>query len=184
MTHGPPLGESPPPTHPCSPAPRLRAPAVWLFRWMSHKQFDFPPQTDSVLPFCRSPLLVAGGGTRFCTSAADAANDQRVGEGVGISDGGIRRRMVEAEFCLCPCRFQRLGPQGAAAGRLRGAAQHGPEEGAAQASRLRTHPRRYRAESRSSTCLSVAANHNHPPLIGVVASPSVKPLPGYATNRC
>lgn len=46
-------------------------------------------------------------------------------------------------MCLGPCRVQRLGPQGAAAGGLRGAAQHGPEEGAAQAARLRTHPRRY-----------------------------------------
>ena len=56
----------------------------------------------------------------------------------GGGGGGVSHGLMEFR----PCRFQRLGPQGAAAGGLRGAAQHGPEEGAAQAPRLRTHPRR------------------------------------------
>lgn len=56
---------------------------------------------------------------------------------------GIRWLRTQVDICLRPCRVQGLGPQGAAAGRLRGAAQHGPEEGAAQTSRLRTHTRRY-----------------------------------------
>lgn len=78
----------------------------------------------------------------FRTSAADAANGPGVGaEGrLGVQNRKkIRWVRTEVDVCLCYCRFQRLGPQGAAAGRLRGAAQHGPEEGAAQASRLRTH---------------------------------------------
>jgi len=53
------------------------------------------------------------------------------------------------QFLTCPqCvprvrRVQRLGPEGAAAGRLCGAAQHGPEEGETQTPRLRGHTRRY-----------------------------------------